>query len=156
MIGAREIAMLPKGAVIVNTARGPILDLDAVEAALRSGRLAARVLMSCPTSRPLKGISGLLCDYRPASLGWGRLIITPHSAFASPEAYEDIKRKSAQTMRATLIDKTPQKRPSRRMQNNDCHCRGSVGDRLKEYSRASPVAGNCITLQRENKAYVTA
>jgi C-terminal binding protein len=32
------------------------------------------------------------------------LVVTPHSAFASPEAYEDIKRKSAETMRAVLID----------------------------------------------------
>lgn len=34
--------------------------------------------------------------------GW--LVVTPHSAFASSEAYEDIKRKSAETMRAVLID----------------------------------------------------
>jgi phosphoglycerate dehydrogenase-like enzyme len=109
MIGAREIAMLPNGAVIVNTARGPILDLDAVEAALRNGRLAGAGLDVLPDEPPIEEIFGLLCDYR-ARKPWleGRLIITPHSAFASPEAYEDIKRKSAQTMRATLIDKTPQ------------------------------------------------
>jgi phosphoglycerate dehydrogenase-like enzyme len=32
MIGADQIALLPQSAVIVNTARGPVLDLAAVEA----------------------------------------------------------------------------------------------------------------------------
>jgi hypothetical protein len=35
-------------------------------------------------------------------------VVTPHSAFASPEAYEDIKCKSAETMRSVLIDNKPQ------------------------------------------------
>jgi C-terminal binding protein len=33
----------------------------------------------------------------------GRLIITPHSAFHSPHAWADIRRKSAETMRAALL-----------------------------------------------------
>ncbi|GEM_PF-5659319 len=40
MIGAREIAMLRQGALLVNTARGDVVDQAAVEAALRDGRLA--------------------------------------------------------------------------------------------------------------------
>jgi phosphoglycerate dehydrogenase-like enzyme len=101
----QEIAMLPNGAIIVNTARGPVLDLDAVEAALRSGRLAGAGLDVLPIEPPVEPIPGLLRAYR-AREPWleGRLIVTPHSAFASPEAYEDIKRKSAETMRAVLID----------------------------------------------------
>lgn len=109
MIGAQEVAMLPNGAIIVNTARGPVLDLDAVEAALRSGQLAGAGLDVLPIEPPVEPIPGLLRAYR-AREPWleGRLIVTPHSAFASPEAYEDIKRKSAETMRAVLIDKKAQ------------------------------------------------
>jgi C-terminal binding protein len=109
MIGADQIALLPPGAVIVNTARGPVLDLAAVEGALRSGRLSGAGLDVVPVEPPVDPVPELLRAYR-ARESWleGRLVITPHSAFASPEAYEDIKRKSAETMRAVLIDKKPQ------------------------------------------------
>ena len=40
LIGARELALLPEGAFLVNTARGAIVEKTAVLAALRSGRLA--------------------------------------------------------------------------------------------------------------------
>ena len=39
LIGAEEFALMKKGAVIINTARGPILDEEALVEALRSGRL---------------------------------------------------------------------------------------------------------------------
>ena len=105
MIGADEIALLPSGAVVINTARGPVLDLEAVALGLRSGRLAGAGLDVLPIEPPADPLPALLQAYR-ARESWleGRLVITPHSAFASPEAYEDIKRKSAETMRAVLID----------------------------------------------------
>jgi len=34
----------------------------------------------------------------------GRLIITPHSAFYTPQAWDDIRSKSAEPMRASLLD----------------------------------------------------
>ncbi|SDT58064.1 C-terminal binding protein [Bradyrhizobium canariense] len=109
MVGTGEIALLPQGAVIVNTARGPVLDLAAVEAGLRNGHLAGAGLDVIPVEPPVEPLPELLRAYR-AREPWleGRLVITPHSAFASPEAYEDIKRKSAETMRAVLIDNRPQ------------------------------------------------
>ncbi|MDG9695750.1 NAD(P)-dependent oxidoreductase, partial [Streptomyces sp. DH17] len=109
MIGEDQIALLPRGAVIINTARGPVLDLDAVEQGLRSGQLAGAGLDVLPVEPPVAPLPGLLQAYR-ARAPWleGRLVVTPHSAFASPEAHEDIKRKSAETMRAVLLDNTPQ------------------------------------------------
>ena len=38
----------------------------------------------------------------------GRLIITPHSAYLTPEAHRDIRIKSAETMRAALLTNHPQ------------------------------------------------
>jgi C-terminal binding protein len=109
MIGADELALLPQHATIINTARGPVLDLAAVEAILRAGRLAGAGLDVMPIEPPVDPVPDLLRAYR-AREPWleGRLVVTPHSAFASPEAYEDIKRKSAETMRAVLIDNQPQ------------------------------------------------
>lgn len=44
MIGARELDLLPKGAVLVNTARGGLLDHEPLPEALRSGRLGGLAL----------------------------------------------------------------------------------------------------------------
>jgi lactate dehydrogenase-like 2-hydroxyacid dehydrogenase len=41
LINAQRIALLPDRAVVVNTARGAIIDDDALIAALKSGKLAA-------------------------------------------------------------------------------------------------------------------
>ncbi len=41
LMNAERIALLPRGAILVNTARGPVLDDAAVIAALKSGHLAA-------------------------------------------------------------------------------------------------------------------
>lgn len=40
-INADRIAMLPRGAVVINTARGPVIDDDALIAALKSGHISA-------------------------------------------------------------------------------------------------------------------
>jgi C-terminal binding protein len=104
LVGAKELALLPMDAVVVNTARGTSLDIDALEAALRSGRLAGAGLDVIPVEPPVEPVPGLLAAYRRRE-PWlqGRLIITPHSAFHTPEAWADIRRKSAETMRDALL-----------------------------------------------------
>lgn len=104
LVGARELALLPKDAVVVNTARGPILDIDALEAALRSNHLAGAGLDVIPVEPPVEPIPSLLRAYRDRE-DWlmGRLVIMPHVAFHSPEAWDDIRLKSAETMRDVLV-----------------------------------------------------
>jgi phosphoglycerate dehydrogenase-like enzyme len=103
MIGARELALMPEHSVLVNTARGRIVDIDALEAALRSGHLAGAGLDVIPVEPPVEPVPSLLRAYRERA-GWleGRLIITPHSAFHTQHAWDDIRRKSAETMEAAL------------------------------------------------------
>ncbi len=103
MIGARELALLPAGAVLVNTARGPLVDLDALAAGLRHGALAGAGLDVLPVEPPGGKPPDLLRAYR-ARESWleGRLVVTPHSAFHTPQAWADIRRKSAETMRAAF------------------------------------------------------
>jgi C-terminal binding protein len=104
MIGAEQLAMLPQGAVVVNTARGTSIDIAALEAALRSGHVAGAGLDVIPVEPPVDPVPGLLAAYRRRE-AWlqGRVIITPHSAFHTPEAWADIRRKSAETMRDVLV-----------------------------------------------------
>jgi C-terminal binding protein len=109
MLGHAELSLLRRGAVVVNTARGPILDLDALAALMRDGHIAAAGLDVLPIEPPVDPVPDLLRAYR-AREAWleGRLVITPHSAFHTPEAYQDIRVKSAETMRAALLTDRPQ------------------------------------------------
>ncbi|MGW0757793.1 2-hydroxyacid dehydrogenase [Streptomyces sp. NPDC002814] len=75
LIGARELALLPPGAVVVNAARGPLLDEDALCDALESGRLSAAALDTYERE-PLPA------DARLLNLA-ERVVLTPHLGGAS-------------------------------------------------------------------------
>jgi D-3-phosphoglycerate dehydrogenase len=77
MIGAAELAALPRGAVLVNTARGGLLDYAAVVDALESGQLGAAGLDVFDVE-PLPAGSRL----RTAP----RVVLTPHLAAATRQA----------------------------------------------------------------------
>lgn len=77
MIGAEQLALLPAGAVLVNCARPPIVDYDALCDALDSGHLAAAACDVLP-AEPLPSDHRLL--HTP------RLIVTPHLAGASKQS----------------------------------------------------------------------
>ena len=104
LLGLKQLSLLPRGAVVVNTARGPIIDIDALATLLKSGHLAGVGLDVVPVEPPVEPVPELLRAYR-AREPWtlGRLIITPHSAFYTPQAWDDIRTKSAETMRAALL-----------------------------------------------------
>jgi phosphoglycerate dehydrogenase-like enzyme len=109
LLGLRELSLLPKGAVVINTARGPIIDIDALARLLKSRHLAGVGLDVVPVEPPVEPVPELIRAYR-AREEWtlGRLIITPHSAFFTPQAWDDIRSKSAETMRAALLGPRPQ------------------------------------------------
>jgi len=69
MIGAEALARMRPGAILVNVARGPLVDETALAAALASGRLDSAALDVTPEEPP-----------PPSSPLWTapRLIITPH------------------------------------------------------------------------------
>ncbi len=74
MIGADQIARMPRGAVLVNSARGGLLDYDATVDALESGQLGAAAFDVFPTE-PLPEGSRLLTA--------PNIVMTPHLAGAT-------------------------------------------------------------------------
>ena len=64
LVDARFLAAMPDGAVLVNAARGPVVDTDALVAELRSGRLRAALDVTdpepLPADHPLWAAPGLL------------------------------------------------------------------------------------------------
>lgn len=83
LIGAPQLALLKRGALLVNTARGGIVNEEALAAALRSGHLGGAATDVLTVEPPVQG-NPLLAQDIP------RLIVTPHSAWGSREARQRI------------------------------------------------------------------
>jgi len=76
LIGRRELALLPKGAIVVNASRGRVLDLDALADSLKSGHVRAAGL-DVYSPEPLPAGHALL--------GNPDVLLTPHTAGLSLE-----------------------------------------------------------------------
>jgi D-3-phosphoglycerate dehydrogenase / 2-oxoglutarate reductase len=86
------------GAFLVNTARGPLVDEDALIAALDSGHLGGAAL-DVVTTEPLAKDSKLL--------GRDNVILTPHTAFYSVEALNELQTKCAADVARVLSGEKP-------------------------------------------------
>jgi len=98
LVDAAAFARMKLGAVIVNTARGPLIDEQALLAALDSGRLGGAALDVVATE-PLPKDSPLL--------GRDNVILTPHTAFYSLEALDELQTKCATDVASVLSGKPP-------------------------------------------------
>ncbi|KGF62718.1 2-hydroxyacid dehydrogenase [Pseudomonas lutea] len=83
MIGADELSLLKPKAFVINTARGGLINEQALADALRNGHLAGAATDVLTVEPPVNG-NPLLSGDIP------RLIITPHSAWGSQEARQRI------------------------------------------------------------------
>ena len=75
LIDARQIALLRQGALLVNAARGPIVNTDALVAALNAGHIRAALDVTDPEPLP-EGHPLWSCP---------NLLITPHVAASTPQ-----------------------------------------------------------------------
>jgi phosphoglycerate dehydrogenase-like enzyme len=104
LVGETALTAAKPGLVLVNTARGPIVDLDALEAALRHGGIAGAALDVLP-NEPADLEHPLFRSWR-AGEAWirDRLIVTPHAAFYSPASMIDLRLKSIEVVHAYLSE----------------------------------------------------
>jgi D-3-phosphoglycerate dehydrogenase len=98
LFAAEVFAKMKKGAFLVNTARGPLVDEDALIAALDSGHLGGAAL-DVVTTEPLAKDSKLL--------GRDNVILTPHTAFYSVEALDELQTKCATDVARVLSGEQP-------------------------------------------------
>ena len=89
LIGARQFTMMRQGALLVNAARGPIVDTDALIDALQSGKIRAAIDVTDPEPLP---------DGHPL---WDcpNLLITPHVGGSSPQFARNAVRVAAEELR---------------------------------------------------------
>jgi D-3-phosphoglycerate dehydrogenase len=98
LFNADAFGRMKKGAIIVNTARGPLLDEASLVAALDAGHLGGAGLDVVATE-PLSKESPLL--------GRSNVILTPHTAFYSVEALEELQTKCATDVAHVLSGERP-------------------------------------------------
>ncbi|MFI6350111.1 C-terminal binding protein [Streptomyces sp. NPDC050560] len=94
LIGRESLALMPRGAVLVNTARGSLVDTAAVVEALREGRLggvALDVVEEGPPA-PDDGLRTL-----------PNVILTPHAAFYSEGSVHRLQQLAADEARRALL-----------------------------------------------------
>jgi len=94
LLGREQFAQVRAGAIVVNVARGAIVDEAAFAEALRSGRVAYAALDVRSPEPPANGLDPLA--------GFSNVIQTPHIAASSREAREDLKRMAGEIAIAML------------------------------------------------------
>ena len=103
LIGAKEIAQMPMGSFLINTARGAIVDTSAIPEAIASGRLAGAAIDVLATEPPSEDDPLIRAWRDPAHPAHDRLIVNPHAAFYSEEGLMDMRTKGADACRRALL-----------------------------------------------------
>lgn len=104
MVNAEIMAASKQGLMLVNTARGEVVDLDALYNALKANHVQAAGLdvLSTEPADPTHPLIKAWHDNEP----WidHRLIVTPHSAFCTPESMHDMRYKAGRVAIEYLTD----------------------------------------------------
>ena len=98
LIGAEQLAALPANAILINTARGEIVDEPALVAALQNGRLFAAGLDTMaieplPADSPLRGLANV--------------VLTPHVGGSTPDALAGMAVGAARNVLGFLLGQPP-------------------------------------------------
>jgi len=98
LVSDRLLALLPAGSVLVNLARGQVVDSSALLACLERGTLAAAALDVLPVEPPT--------EQAPAP-SHPRLVVTPHAAWYSEQSAQTIFVRPLEVMRDCLLGRPP-------------------------------------------------
>lgn len=105
MIGREFFAQSRPGLVLINTARGAVVDLAALYLAMKSGQVKACGLDVLPVEPSDKTQKMVVAYENNEEWLSGRLVVTPHVAFYSPESYAEMREKAALEAKRVLEGK---------------------------------------------------
>lgn len=98
ILGKAELTQMKRGAILVNTSRGPLVDEPALLEELRAGRLIAALDVyerePLPADHPLRALPNT--------------VLTPHQGYATQEIYAQFYRESIENVLA-FLDGKPQR-----------------------------------------------
>ena len=97
LIGQRELGLMPAGSFLVNTSRGPVVDTDALVAALDTGHLAGAGLDVFETE------PGVF----PELARFANVVMTPHAASCTRETRAAMARLCLENIVRVLADQPP-------------------------------------------------
>lgn len=100
LINEYTIKQMRPGAFLVNTARGGLVDDDALAAALKQGRIRAAAL-DVHENEPYNILQGPLKDAP-------NLLATPHAAFYSDASCTELREMAASEIRRAIIGRIPE------------------------------------------------
>jgi len=104
LFGADAFKQMKRDAILINTARGAIVDIAALVTALRDGVIAGAGIDVLPVEPPPAG-DAVATAYRDRDpLIGGRLLLTPHAAWSSPESVADARRLAVETAMLYLLE----------------------------------------------------
>jgi D-3-phosphoglycerate dehydrogenase len=98
MFNAEAFKKMKSNAFLINTARGPLVDIDDLAAALDAGEIAAAALDVLPSEPP---------DADNPVVGRADVILTPHTGFYSEDALLDLQTTVASDVARVLTGETP-------------------------------------------------
>lgn len=102
LIGATEFSSMKQSAILINTARGAIVDVDALAEALKSGQISGAGIDVLDQEPPAP-------DYPLLATDIPNLILTPHNAWATLESRQRLVQQMADNL-CGWLQNTPQNR----------------------------------------------
>jgi D-3-phosphoglycerate dehydrogenase / 2-oxoglutarate reductase len=98
LIDADAISRMRPGAILVNTSRGPLIDVEALRDAMDADRLGGAGLDVLETEPPAPD---------DPLLRHPNVVVTPHAGFFSRESVRELQRKAAEQVVAALAGEMP-------------------------------------------------
>jgi D-3-phosphoglycerate dehydrogenase/C-terminal binding protein len=103
MINERSLQRIARGAYLVNTARGAVVDTSAIPNAIATGRLAGAGIDVLEHEPPDEADPLIVAWRDPNHPAHNRVIVNAHAAFYSEEGLGDMRRKGAEACRRALL-----------------------------------------------------
>jgi D-3-phosphoglycerate dehydrogenase/C-terminal binding protein len=103
LMNRETIKQMPRGSYLVNTARGGVVDGEAVAATIASGHLGGAALDVLPTEPPSPDDPLIRAWRDPNHPAFHRVILNPHTAFYCEQGLMEMRVKGAETCRAALL-----------------------------------------------------